>query len=257
LPIFCAFKIYKSNFEFTNYSPYVKDYKKISNFLADNTKNLVLGTGPFSETMLAFNIFSANYKNFSLSQTYIPPSNPSLIDSIPDNEKFFLVNRSCFEDSQLFYFADRWALIRSLEFPAIIKFNSANINCQKFNKLFFEEGFSSPEAWGVWTLGNSAAFNFKVPSSMIGHVVRIELQLKTYFPQNLAIYDRESLVANLEVISDGFYKFNINVSNDGVVKLRFAVSDPKSPSSDLNNPSGDNRVLGVGLVELKIAPVNN
>ena len=257
-PIIFAIKIYKTNFVFTNYDSSIKDFKKISNFLANNPeKNIVLGTGPFSETMLAFNIFSANYKNFSLSQTYIPPANPSLIDSIPDNEKFFLVPRACFDDSQLFYYADEWALLRSIEFPAIIKFSSVNINCNKFNGLFLGEGFSSPEPWGVWTLGNRAAFNFKVPSSMIGHEIRIELQLKSYSPQKVSIFSGDSLVSNLGVVEDGFCTFNVNASSAGDVKLRFFVSDPKSPSTDLSNPTGDNRVLGIGLVGLKMMLMNN
>ena len=129
--------------------------------------------------------------------------------------------------------------------------------------LYATEGWSAPEGWGRWSLGEEARIVMRI-SGYIGQELTLNLTYVTLANQKqpcqkVAITGNGYAIATQEIClaDDGCaptprrYRLPVgSVSADGLLEIRIKTPDATSPKHLGIN--GDSRILGVGLKTLQI-----
>jgi hypothetical protein len=133
--------------------------------------------------------------------------------------------------------------------------------------LYLKEGWSTPENWGIWSLGNRSlivlGFPFKSFSefelSINARVLSVDSNQTT---QTVSVIINRINVGSLTFISSEPTEFKLKLTsnlildifekNDRGLFLEFINHNPSSPS--IVHGSDDIRELGIGLISFQIIP---
>jgi hypothetical protein len=129
--------------------------------------------------------------------------------------------------------------------------------------LYDAGGWLEPELWGTWASGTHSALRFRLdprPSGPVAVDIETRMVLGPNVPRRVLTVHANGRAAGRFVYdaeSGGSQNIHIElegeaVDDDGVLELEFDVSPKASPASA--GVSIDARQLGIGLVDMSIAP---
>lgn len=129
--------------------------------------------------------------------------------------------------------------------------------------LLTTTGFSHPESWGTWSEGKLAAMSFCIKDGVAGKQdIHLRFKVAAFVPEArprlvVAIAAKEKQLGEWvfgkgDAIVDRFVNVPPDLSERGCTNLVFTMSDVTSPAS--LGISGDPRMLGLALVEMKVEP---
>lgn len=122
------------------------------------------------------------------------------------------------------------------------------------------EGWSNPEKWGTWTIGNEASLLFRLdkpPKKDVEFLVEMIAFVRPALPLQTV-----SVSANEKPVDDWVYNWGDKrsvfraviplevIEPDGFNRIDFLIPNAKSPSA--LGESKDRRVLGIGVSEMII-----
>jgi hypothetical protein len=126
-------------------------------------------------------------------------------------------------------------------------------------EMVLRDGWSTPEEWGVWSLGRRAALQIAFDPA-ITLPVKVELHLEAFvrpgLTQSAIISLNERRVATLEFEASGREQVveveihSDDLSPDFSATITFGISNPTAPA-DVES-SSDRRKLGVAIRRLRI-----
>jgi hypothetical protein len=141
----------------------------------------------------------------------------------------------------------RWLPVRS--FGTQIHFGLDNGKPRASAWGYMACGWSDPERWGTWTIGNVAEINLKVPATSSDLLLRAELRS----------FAGERPNQEVQVLADGIpvadwilpsgkrrrmqARIPHDLVSDGMVQIRFVIAYPSAPSE--TSASYDPRKLGI------------
>jgi hypothetical protein len=173
---------------------------------------------------------------------------------------------SGFGSAELSHYLARFPLLESFgDYVFLYDHNLASIEAEQIVSFreesiqsYLREGWSSPEAWGTWAVGNHSKFALHFPEPKD---VTVTLAIIPHFVdgrrQSLEIYYNDTRVARYEfpIGERGVQELSFDVPkaliSNQVDVIGFAYSYAVSPH-DLG-VSDDRRQLSVGFLEMKIA----
>lgn len=250
-----------SKLELKSISFTIEQFKATKRILLNNgIENVVLDAMGYSETMMAFNILSNNFKLFPLVRTYVQPINRSLVQKLNTEKTRVLVNSECYFGNIGQNNHNEYEIIQLDEMINGGKkyfFGSAGINCSYNQAVRLLAGFSVIEAWGVWTEGNNASIQIDIPPTMAGKELELIFDVHPFgtnqsvavkvdgYSQNWAIKQATKLYLIVPPKS----------TNQKQLTLDFYIDHPISPNS-VNHALSDTRLLGLGFVSLSVTTVH-
>lgn len=132
---------------------------------------------------------------------------------------------------------------------------------------YLQEGWSSSEAWGTWSVGKHATVALGLPADAPKTDYEITIEAQGFVVEKKHLKQKVDVLVNKKAISSLVYdgpdpvvhtikipKNNIlsEKNSEGRVNVEFILNNAISPS-DLEI-SGDGRKLGIGLISLQIKP---
>jgi len=125
----------------------------------------------------------------------------------------------------------------------------------KNGNQILRSGWSTPEAWGVWSNGNVSKISLPCNASQFYYrqsKINISLHLQPFGNQNISIF-RNGLMAYEGSLSD-FKIINFSADVEGcrnsTIDISINISNPKSPFELGQSP--DARKLGLGLTKFEL-----
>ena len=154
----------------------------------ENVKNVVLALPPYSETMLAFNVLSKKFKIYPLSVSYLPAFDASLVNRFDSIQTRILIPIRQNKDIANEIDDCKYAAIQlDKTNSSVIYFNDDNIYLANLSGLKFVEGFSGPESWGTWTIGNKAQLQINKPYYLNGKNIKAIFEINPFGKQNIVV----------------------------------------------------------------------
>jgi hypothetical protein len=200
---------------------------------------------------------------------FIRPINGSLIDFIPDSK--LKISKDLIDSEVASY-----SISMSIKKPFTKSIDADSAPPYFLGKIidfsnngsgirYIANGFSLPEPWGVWSINNSSLIHMRLIDGIKDKTYKLDITYGALVNsinncQRVAIKSNGVIIGNEKIcVSENsglpkLHSFIIpanNISSDGKVELLILTPDSTSPKS--LNVNSDNRVLGIGLVNLRIS----
>lgn len=130
---------------------------------------------------------------------------------------------------------------------------------------YLQQGWSSPEGWGVWSDGKQATIKLRFQKKLVETYRHFDMELDThaYITKQHPMQHVEVMVNNQRMTTleyttsqNSIKKISIPASlllqANGVVEIVFRCTDAVSPK--VLGAGDDTRILGLGLISLRIQP---
>ena len=125
------------------------------------------------------------------------------------------------------------------------------------NLLYNFSGWSSPEPWGVWGLGKEQTFSLYFDRDIKG-TINFSLNFNAFLEKkhkniHMKIFLNNQLSFEKDIVnSHNIINFTaeLHITKDQALSVKFYIDSPESPSN--LGISKDKRILGIGLIGLKI-----
>jgi hypothetical protein len=205
-------------------------------------KSIILTTGPYKETMIAFNIFSDIANIYPLNKTYIPEIDFNYVNL---NEAI-MIAKNCEDQTKSIYFmTDDW--------KHLFTYNFAN-GCGLLKNVFDYSGLYEPEQIGSWSSGKVVTFNFDLNKYNFFKPSKIKFFISPFLPRGVNYQDLVVIVDSKKISSKRFYNdFEIEIEVDdkkSFMNITFMVDQNYKPK-DYNKISEDDRTIALLFKKVK------
>lgn len=241
----------------------IEQMKVIKHILLDyNIKNVVINAMSNTETMMAFNILSTNFKLFPLIKTYHQPVDVSLVNKLDIENTRVLVKSECYMPWNEHVEGNHYKIIRLDEMLSdennnnYYYFGSGSADCP-FSAFVLGNGFSGREPWGVWTNGGKASLQINIPTHLVGTGLKLVFKLQPFGVTQTGSVNTGTNSTNWDIKQTTELTVNVpsETTSQGKLTLDFNIDHPLSPKS-LDSSSTDTRLLGIGFISLNIIAVD-
>jgi len=243
----------QSNLEsFSNRIDHLHSISKI--LYTDNIKNVILATPPYGETMAVFNILSKDFILYPLSNSYLPPVNPEMINQLDPKKTRVVIPAKCVSTLPDGIVNEGYKVINfsEMQFSKVF-FNLKGADCALNFGVKLLEGFSGAEPWGTWTVGNKAKLTVIVPQNLIGKDNIFSFEVNPFGNQNISIFINERKFSSILLTKPTVLNIDIpsDIKNSGTINFEFLIQSPRL-AKEFNADNNDPRLLGLGFISLSI-----
>lgn len=215
---------------------------------------IVLATRPYGETMTAFNLLAKDYKLYPLSTSYLAPAGPELIKQLDEKRTYVL---QCAPEEKGGFGNGDYTLVPLKEFlRGSLRDHSFHNDVLTLDEVYLLKGFSVPEPWGVWTEGNQAHLQTKIPTDLISKKIVVLFEVKPFiagqtFSARVNGHFLGSWVLRTTEMTTLSMRIPRAATQQDKLDFYFDVDHPVSPR-ELSTYADDTRKLGIGFSSFKL-----
>lgn len=224
-------------------------------------QQILLATNAGSETVLAYNLLEDQYRVFPLAKAYLSNNTQLLLDERESRKTGVLVKNKCYPDFSGIS-TDKYKVISVDSFRT---FNSNNFlfSCGSSHSVILKKGFTTPEAWGIWTNGSDAYFQVNISEKLRKKHLRFIFKVTAFVGNG----SKQPILLRVNGQNQGAWtldgsltSLNVDLSpiitDTPFINFHFHTENPKSPH-DLDPLSRDGRLLGIGFIDFSLSNLGN